>query len=270
MRDRTAMKILFIGDIVGKPGRRAVRELLPWIVEERRIDFVIANCENAAAGFGVTSEVIEELYGCHIDVLTSGNHIWDKKEIMNFVDGYETLLRPANYPAGAPGHGSVVVATPSGIRVGVINLAGRVFMNSLDCPFRAVDTEIEEMKNKARVIIVDMHAEATSEKIAMGWYLNGRVAAVLGTHTHVQTADERILPDETAYITDVGMTGPFDSVIGIKKEVILQRFLLQIPGKFDVAKGDVRLQGVTVEIDPDGRAKAIERINVSLKEEQRC
>ncbi len=268
MRDRMAMKILFIGDIVGKPGRRAVRELLPWIVEERRIDFVIANCENAAAGFGVTSEVIEELYGCHIDVLTSGNHIWDKKEIMDVVEGYETLLRPANYPAGAPGRGSVVVTSPGGIRVGVINLAGRVFMNPLDCPFRTADREIGEMKGKAHVIIVDMHAEATSEKVAMGWYLSGRVTAVLGTHTHVQTADDRILPGETAYITDVGMTGPFDSVIGIKKEVILQRFLLQIPNKFDVAKGDVRLQGVTVEIDPDGRAKGIERVNVSLKEEQ--
>jgi len=264
------MKILFIGDIVGKPGRRAVRELLPWIVEEKRIDLVIANCENAAAGFGVTSEIVEELYGCHIDVLTSGNHIWDKKEIMDVVEGYEKLLRPANYPAGTPGRGSVVVATPGGIRVGVVNLAGRVFMNSLDCPFHTADREIEKIKSKARVIIVDMHAEATSEKIAMGWYLSGRVAAVLGTHTHVQTADERILPGDTAYITDVGMTGPFDSVIGIKKEVILQRFLLQIPNKFDVAKGDARLQGVTVEIDPDGRAKGIERVNVSLKEEQGC
>jgi len=253
---------------VGKPGRRAVRELLPWIVEEKRIDLVIANCENAAAGFGVTSEIVEELYGCHIDVLTSGNHIWDKKEIMDVVEGDETLLRPANYPAGTPGHGSVVVATTSGIRVGVVNLAGRVFMNSLDCPFHAADREIEKIKGKAKVIIVDMHAEATSEKIAMGWYLSGRVAAVLGTHTHVQTADERILPGDTAYLTDVGMTGPFDSVIGIKKELILQRFLLQMPNKFEVAKGDVRLQGVMVEIDPDGRAKSIERINVALREEQ--
>jgi len=268
LRDRMSMKILLIGDIVGKPGRRAVRELLPWIVEERRIDLVIANCENAAAGFGVTGDIVEELYGCRIDVLTSGNHIWDKKEIMDAVEGYETLLRPANYPAGTPGRGSVVVATPGGIRVGVVNLAGRVFMNSLDCPFHAADREIEKIKGKAKVIIVDMHAEATSEKIAMGWYLSGRVAAVLGTHTHVQTADERILPGDTACITDVGMTGPFDSVIGIKKELILQRFLLQMPNKFEVAKGDVRLQGVTVEIDPDGRAKSIERINVALKEEQ--
>ncbi|MEK6654008.1 MAG: TIGR00282 family metallophosphoesterase [Thermodesulfobacteriota bacterium] len=259
------MKILFIGDIVGKPGRRAVRELLPGIVEEHRIDFVIANCENAAAGLGVTAEIVEELYGARIDVLTSGNHIWDKKEVMEFVDDYETLLRPANYPEGTPGRGSVVMPTPGGIHVGVINLAGRVFMHSLDCPFRTAEREIEKMKKKAHVIIVDMHAEATSEKIAMGWYLDGKVTAVLGTHTHVQTADDRILPGGTAYITDVGMTGPFDSVIGIKKEAILQRFLLQIPNKFDVAKRDVRLQGVVVEIAPDGRAHCVERLNVSLR-----
>lgn len=266
MRAKSFMKILFIGDIVGKPGRRAVRELLPWIVEENRIDLVIANCENAAAGFGVTSEVVEELLGCRIDVLTSGNHIWDKKEIMDFVEDYETLLRPANYPEGAPGRGSLVVTIPGGVSVGVINLAGRVFMHPLDCPFRVADREIEKMKRKAGVIVVDMHAEATSEKIAMGWYLDGRVAAVLGTHTHVQTADERILPGGTGYITDAGMTGPFESVIGIKRESIMQRFLLQIPNKFDVAKGDVRLQGVTVEINPNGRALSIERVSLSLKE----
>jgi 2',3'-cyclic-nucleotide 2'-phosphodiesterase len=260
------MKILFIGDIVGKPGRRAVRELLPGIIEDRRIDFVIANCENAAAGFGVTAEIVEELYGAHIDVLTSGNHIWDKKEVVEFVDDYETLLRPANYPEGAPGRGSVVVPAPGGVSVGVLNLAGRVFMQPLDCPFRTADREIEKLKKKARVIIVDMHAEATSEKIAMGWYLDGRVTAVLGTHTHVQTADERILPGGAAYITDVGMTGPFDSVIGIRKDSIMQRFLIQIPNKFDIAKGDVRLQGVTVEIASDGRAIGVERLNVSLQE----
>jgi hypothetical protein len=260
------MKILFIGDIVGKPGRRAVRELLPGIIEERRIDFVIANCENAAAGFGVTAEIIEELYRDHIDVLTSGNHIWDKKEVMEFVDDYETLLRPANYPEGAPGRGSAVLHAPGGVAVGVLNLAGRVFMHPLDCPFRTAEREIEKLRKRARVIIVDMHAEATSEKIAMGWYLDGKVTAVLGTHTHVQTADERILPGGAAYITDVGMTGPFDSVIGINKESILRRFLLQIPNKFDVAKGDVRLQGVTVEADDDGRATTVERLDVSLKE----
>ena len=260
------MKILFIGDIVGKPGRRAVRELLPGIIEDRRIDFVIANCENAAAGFGVTAEIVEELFGAHIDVLTSGNHIWDKREVMEFVDDYEALLRPANYPEGAPGRGSVVVPAPGGVSVGVLNLAGRVFMQPLDCPFRTADREIEQLKKRTRVIIADMHAEATSEKIAMGWYLDGRVSAVLGTHTHVQTADERILPGGTAYITDVGMTGPFDSVIGIRKESIMQRFLLQIPNKFDVAKGDARLQGILLEIGPDGRAVGLERVNVPLRE----
>lgn len=259
------MKILFIGDIVGKPGRRAIRDLLPMIIEEGRIDFVIANCENAAAGFGVTEEIIEELYRAHINVLTSGNHIWDKKEVMDFVEDYEALLRPANYPQGVPGWGSVVMPIPGGAHIGVINLAGRVFMNPLDCPFRTADREIEKLKKRTSVIIVDIHAEATSEKIAMGWYLDGRVTAVLGTHTHVQTADERILPGGTAYITDVGMTGPFDSVIGIKKDTILQRFLLQIPTKFDVAKGDVRLQGVTVDVDVEGRATAMERLNVVLK-----
>jgi metallophosphoesterase (TIGR00282 family) len=264
------MKILFIGDIVGKPGRRAVRELLPGIIEERRIDFVIANCENAAAGFGVTAEIVEELYGAHIDVLTSGNHIWDKKEVMEFVDEYETLLRPANYPEGAPGRGSVVITAPGGVPVGVLNLAGRVFMQPLDCPFRTADREIEKLTKRARVIIVDMHAEATSEKIAMGFYLDGRVAAVLGTHTHVQTADERILPGGAAYITDVGMTGPFDSVIGIRKDSIMQRFLLQIPNKFDIAKGDVRLQGVILEITPDGRAIGVERVSVPLQEPSGC
>jgi len=260
------MKVFFIGDIVGKPGRRAVRELLPGIIEERRIDFVIANCENAASGFGVTAEIIEELYGAHIDVLTSGNHIWDKKEVMECIDDYETLLRPANYPEGTPGRGSVVVTLPGGVSVGVLNLAGRVFMQPLDCPFRTADREIEKLRKKSRVILVDMHAEATSEKIAMGWYLDGRVAAVLGTHTHVQTADERILPEGAACITDVGMTGSFDSVIGIRKEGILQKFLLQIPNKFDVAKKDIRLQGVVVEIAQSGRAVGVERLSVSLEE----
>ena len=259
------MKILFIGDIVGKPGRRAVRDLLPDIVEEQRIDFVIANCENAAAGFGVTGEIVEELFSARIDVLTSGNHIWDKKEVTAVMEDEKALLRPANYPAGAPGWGSVVLPVPGGKTVGVINLAGRVFMNPLDCPFRTAEREIQEMQKRTGVIIVDIHAEATSEKIALGWYLAGRVTAVLGTHTHVQTADNRILPGGTAYITDVGMTGPFDSVIGIKKDAILERFLLQIPNRFEVAKGDVHLQAVVVEIDAAGRAVAIDRLDVAME-----
>jgi hypothetical protein len=260
------MKILLVGDIVGKPGRRAVRELLPEIIAERRIDFVIANCENAAAGFGVTRDIVEELYSSQINVLTSGNHIWDKKEIREFAEDYETLLRPANYPDGLPGRGSVVMPNSSGIHVGVINLMGRVFMKPLECPFRTAEREIEKIKNRAKIIIVDFHAEATSEKEAIGWFLDGRVSAVLGTHTHVQTADESILPGGTAYITDVGMTGPFNSIIGIRKDDILERFLTQVPNRFDVAKDDVRLQGVIVDIDgKSGRASGIERLTINLR-----
>jgi metallophosphoesterase (TIGR00282 family) len=260
------MKILFIGDIVGKPGRLAVRELLPLIVEDYRIELVMANCENAAAGFGITRDVVEELYQSRIDVLTSGNHIWDKKEVLEFVEDYETLLRPANYPEGTPGFGSVVMPCASGIHVGVINLAGRVFMRPLDCPFRKAEKEIEKLKKKTRIIIVDMHAEATSEKQALGWFLDGRVSAVLGTHTHVQTADEKILPNGTAYITDLGMTGPFDSIIGTRKDAVLERFLIQMPNKFDVAKGDIRLQGVVLEVDTaSGKALSIERLSVKLE-----
>jgi 2',3'-cyclic-nucleotide 2'-phosphodiesterase len=260
------MKILFIGDIVGKPGRLAVRELLPMIIDDYRIDLVIANCENAAAGFGVTRDIVEELYRSRVDVLTSGNHIWDKKEVLEFVEDYETLLRPANYPEGAPGFGSVVIPTPAGAPIGIINLAGRVFMRPLDCPFRSAEKEIEKIKKKTNIIIVDMHAEATSEKQALGWFLDGRVSAVLGTHTHVQTADERILPNGTAYITDLGMTGPFDSIIGTRKDAVLERFLLHMPNKFDVAKGDVRIQGVVLEVDKaSGKALSIERLNVKLE-----
>jgi len=259
------MRILFIGDIVGKPGRRAIRGLLPEIIFQYKIDFVIANCENAAAGFGVTREVVEELYCNHINVLTSGNHIWDKKEISEFAGDYETLLRPANYPAGSPGWGSVVRHDSSGISCGVINLMGRVFMKPIDCPFRVAEREIEKMKKYTRIIIVDRHAEATSEKEAMGWFLDGRVSAVLGTHTHVQTADEMILPGGTAYITDVGMTGPFNSIIGIRKDAVMERFLTQIPNKFDVAKDDVRLQGVVVAVDgKSGNATGIDRLTVHL------
>jgi 2',3'-cyclic-nucleotide 2'-phosphodiesterase len=254
------MKILFIGDIVGKPGRRIIREMLPQIISDCGVDFVVANCENAAAGFGVTREIVEELLQSRIDVLTSGNHIWDKKEIRDFIEDFNMLIRPANYPSGAPGRGSVVVSTRKGNYVGVINLAGRIFMQPLDCPFRTAEKEIEKIKSKSPVIIVDFHAEATSEKKTLGWFLDGRVSAVIGTHTHVQTADEGISPRGTAYISDVGMTGPFDSVIGIEKGEILERFLTQLPNKFDVARGDVRLQGVILDIDEiSGRSLSIER-----------
>jgi hypothetical protein len=261
------MKILFIGDIIGKPGRRAVKEILPSLIGSREIDLVIANCENAAAGFGITRDIVEELYDAHIDILTSGNHIWDKKEVLGFIEDYETLLRPANYPGIVPGRGSVLMPTAAGDYVGVLNLAGRIFMAPIDCPFVTAKKEIVRLKAKTNVIIVDMHAEATSEKKALGWYLDGEVSAVLGTHTHVQTADNEVLPGGTAYISDVGMTGPFDSVIGIKKDTIIERFLTQVPNKFDVAKGDIRLQGVFMDIDAQsGRADAIERISIKLKE----
>lgn len=261
------MKILFIGDIVGKPGRRAVKELLPSLIGGHGIDLVIANCENAASGFGVTREIVEELYDAHIDILTSGNHIWDKKEVLEFIEDYETLLRPANYPGIVPGKGSVLMPTAAGDYVGVLNLAGRIFMQPIDCPFVTAKKEIARLKARTNVIIVDIHAEATSEKKALGWYLDGEVSAVLGTHTHVQTADDEILPKGTAYISDAGMTGPFDSVIGIKKDTIIEKFLKQIPNRFDVAKGDIRLQGVLLDIHAQsGRAHAIERISVKLKD----
>jgi hypothetical protein len=237
------------------------------LISSREIDIVIANCENAAAGFGVTREIVEELYDAHIDILTSGNHIWDKKEVLEFIDDYETLLRPANYPATVPGKGAVLVPTAAGDYVGVLNLAGRIFMAPIDCPFVEAKRAVARMKEKTNVIIVDIHAEATSEKKALGWYLDGEVSAVLGTHTHVQTADDEILPRGTAYISDVGMTGPFDSVIGIKKDTIIDRFLTQIPNKFDVAKGDIRLQAVLLDVDSiTGKASAIERISIKLKE----
>lgn len=260
------MKVLFIGDIVGKPGRRAVKVLLPGIVGNHGVDLVIANCENAAGGFGVTRKVVDELYASEIDILTSGNHIWDKKDVEEFIDGYETLLRPANYPIETPGRGSVVVQTASGVSLGVVNLEGRVFMKPLDCPFRVAEREIDALKGETDIVIVDMHAEATSEKEALGWFLDGRVSAVVGTHTHVQTADERVLPRGTAYITDAGMTGPCDSVLGIKKEVALERFLTLLPNRYDVAKGDVRLQGVLIDIDDTtGRALSIERLNSAME-----
>ena len=257
------MKILFIGDIVGKPGRRAIKELLPSLVGGHGIDLVIANCENAAAGFGVTRDIVEELYEAHIDILTSGNHIWDKKDVLEYIDDYETLLRPANYPGTAPGKGSVLMPTAAGDYVGVLNLAGRVFMPPLDCPFVAAKKEIARLKAKTNVIIVDIHAEATSEKKALGWYLDGEVSAVLGTHTHVPTADERILPGGTAFQCDVGMTGPHESILGRRIDRVMETVRTFRPTHYDVATGDVRLNGSIVDVDSEtGRATAIRRICV--------
>ena len=261
------MKILFIGDIIGSQGRMALRELLPAFISKKKIDFVIANCENVAAGFGVTQKVVEELFKYKIDVLTSGNHIWNKREVLDFIGDFDRLLKPANYPATTPGAGSVLVPLKTGAYIGVLNLAGRVFMHPSDCPFVTAKNKIAELKERTNIIIVDIHAEATSEKRALGWYLNGEVSAVLGTHTHVQTADEEILPQGTAYISDVGMTGPFDSVIGINKEAIIERFLTQMPNKFELAKDDIRMQGVIVDIDSEsGKANSIDRISVKLKD----
>lgn len=257
------MRILFIGDILGHPGRRIVKEALPLLREELHPDLVLANAENAAAGFGITPSLVEELLDLDIAVLTSGNHIWDKKEIYPYfrdqING--RLLRPANYPADAPGRGLFVGKTPAGIRYAVINLQGRVFMPAIDCPFREADELLRTIPEDVKIRMVDMHAEATSEKQAMGWYLDGRVTAVLGTHTHVPTADEIVLPQGTAYITDLGMTGPYESIIGMERQAIIQKFLDHLPTRFEVAKGDVRLSAVLLEADPEtGRALSIQRI----------
>jgi metallophosphoesterase (TIGR00282 family) len=259
------MKILFIGDIVGKPGRQAIQEILERIIADYEIEFTIANGENAAGGMGVTPSIAIEILNQGVDVLTSGNHIWAKKEIYPFLDEEARILRPANYPPNVPGRGSGVFHSGTGQKVAVLNLEGRVFMKHLDCPFRVGEREIALLKKETHIIFVDFHAEATSEKIAMGWFLNGKVSAVLGTHTHVQTNDEKILDEGTAYITDVGMTGPLASVIGIRKQVALERFLTQIPWKFDVAADEIELQGVIVDIDSEtGRAKDIKKIRVPL------
>jgi len=257
------MRILFIGDVFGQPGRRIVKELLPALVGEYGPDLVLANAENAAAGFGITPPLVEELLDMGIAVLTSGNHIWDKKEIYAYLNEHTDgrLLRPANYPHNVPGHGLYLGKTRSGFGYAVLNLQGRVFMSPIDCPFRTADEQLTKIPAEVKLRIVDMHAEATSEKVSMGWYLDGRVTAVVGTHTHIPTADETILPHGTAYITDLGMTGPYDSVIGIDKKLVIQKFLSQLPVRFEVAKGDVRLHAVLIEADPlTGRALSIQRI----------
>lgn len=257
------VNVLFIGDIVGKPGRQALARELHRLVDRHRVDLVIVNGENAAGGFGITEETGRELFSQGVHVITSGNHIWDKKDSVGYLDAEQRLIRPANYPPGTPGRGSTIAVTSGGVKVGILNLEGRVFMNNLDCPFRTADKEIERLKAQTPIVIVDIHAEATSEKSSLGWYLDGRASAVIGTHTHVQTADERILPGGTAYITDAGMTGAFDSVIGVRKDEPIQKFLTQLPAKFEVAKKDIRLNGVFLVIDEkEGRAVSIERINV--------
>lgn len=255
------MKLLFIGDIIGRPGRHLVNRWLPRLVAGHQIDLVVANGENSAAGFGLTSDVVRELFDMGIDVLTTGNHVWDKKEGIPCLDSEARLLRPANYPPGLPGRGWGLFETSGGIAVAVINLEGRVFMGNLDCPFRGADAILQGLDRDCKVVLVDFHAEATSEKGALGAYLDGRVSALVGTHTHVQTADEHVLPGGTAFISDVGMTGARDSVIGIRKELSVERFLKQIPVRYEVSKKDPMLCAVVIDIDETtGKARKIERI----------
>jgi len=254
------MRVLFVGDVIGKPGRKALRSRLRALSLESDFDLVIANGENSAGGFGITRKVADELFSDGVQVITSGNHVWDKREALELLEEDGRVIRPANYPPGVPGSGSIVVNTASGARVGVINLAGRVFMTPLDCPFRTVDRVLGDLRGKVDFVIVDFHAEATSEKIAMGWHLDGKVAAVLGTHTHVQTSDERILPGGTAYITDVGMTGPVNSVIGVRTDQILERFMLQMPNRYNVAEGPVAFSAVELVVGgTKGLATTIKR-----------
>ena len=260
------MKFLYIGDVVGQPGRRALAERLERVIGREHVDFTAVNIENAAAGFGVTAPILEELSVLPIDVYTSGNHIWDKKDFADHLDDFENVIRPANYPAGNPGRGKVVKHTAAGIPVAVIQVMGNVFMPPCDNPFHVIDRELQDVGG-AKVIFVDIHCEATSEKQAMGRHLDGRVSAVLGTHTHVPTADERILPNGTAFQTDVGMTGAYDSIIGFRPEEILQKFVYNTPRKMEVAKRDIRLSGAIIEIDENsGKALSIRRISERLDE----
>lgn len=251
-----------LGDIVGRPGRRILRERLPKIKNDYSADFIIANGENSAGGNGITEKIAQELYISGIDFLTMGNHIWDNKDIFNFIDRETRMIRPANYPPDTPGRGYQII-TINNIDIGILNISGRTFMNPLDCPFRTANNMIEEIKKCTNIIFVDFHAEATSEKIAMGLYLDGKVSAVVGTHTHVQTADNKILPNGTAYITDLGMTGPINSILGIDSERIIKKFITQLPVRFKVASGPAQINGVLIEIDKkSGKAINIERINV--------
>jgi metallophosphoesterase (TIGR00282 family) len=263
------VNLLFIGDVMGKPGRQAVAARLPELVSRYRIEFTIANAENAAGGLGVTPAVADELLAVGVNCLTTGNHVWKHREFVEYAAGEPRIVRPANYPPGTPGRGAEVYLTPQGTSVGVLSVVGRVFMEPLDCPFRAADREIEALRGRTKVLVADLHAEASSEKVALGWYLDGRVAAAIGTHTHVQTADERILPKGTAYITDAGMTGPRDSVIGIKREPVIERFLTGMPTRFEVAAGPVVMSGVVVTVDEaTGSARSIERVAEVIEAER--
>ncbi len=254
------LKILFIGDIVGKPGRKIIKSYLTEIINEEEIDLVIANSENAAGGFGITYDVSQELLSAGVDLITLGNHTWDNRDIFRVLEEEPKVIRPANYPEDTPGQGYYIIETAKGVLVGVVNLLGQVFLEPLRCPFRVADECLNKIKKRTDVVIVDFHAETTSEKMAMGWYLDGRVTAVFGTHTHIPTADERILPKGTGYITDVGMTGPLNSVLGIDPEIVITKFLTKRPVRFEVASGPIKLDGVIFEVNEYGITTSIRRI----------
>ena len=257
------LNVLVIGDILGRPGRNAIKEYLK--IKGKQYDFVIANGENAAGGKGITPDIVYEFFNSGVDFITMGNHVWDKKEIMQFIEHEPNIIRPANYPPNTPGRGSTVVKLAQKTKIGIINLSGRIFLPTLDCPFRIAQTLIKEIRKETPIIIIDFHAEATSEKVALGWYLDGQVSAVLGTHTHIQTADERILPQGTAYISDIGMTGPRNSVLGVKKELIIQRFITQLPTRFEIAGGETIFNAVSLKIDSEsGKCLDILRIKESF------
>lgn len=258
------MKLLFVGDVVGKTGRTALKAILPKLTDRYKVDLVVVNGENIAGGFGLTESLVLELFSLGVHVITTGNHVWDKKDFVHYIAKDNRVLRPLNYPPGVPGYGSIILTPPGGPKVAVMNVSGRVFMYPLDCPFRTTADEIEKISKETGIIIVDLHAEATSEKMAFAYYFDGRVSAVIGTHTHVQTADERILPGGAAYITDVGMTGPVNSIIGVEPEEVIHRFLTSMPAKFEVAHGRSILSGVVIEINSDtGKATGIQRLQIS-------
>lgn len=258
------MKVLFVGDIVGKAGRTALKALLPNLTDKFKTDLIIANGENIAGGFGLTEPLVSDLFKMGVHIVTTGNHVWDKRDFVQFIAKENRVLRPLNYPPGVPGAGSIIFNVPGGMKVGVLNVSGRVFMSyNLDCPFRTTDTELKKIERETNLIIIDFHAEATSEKVAYGYFADGKVSAVIGTHTHVQTADEKILPKGTAYISDVGMTGPVHSVIGIEVNQIVERFLTNMPARFEIAQGPTFLSAVVVEINNDsGRATGIQRLQI--------
>ncbi len=255
------MRILFVGDIFGQPGKHAASRFIPQYIRDWDIDFCVVNGENAAGGFGLTENIASKIFSYGADVITSGNHIFDRQEIHAVLENSTTILRPANYPRGVPGRGYTVARSRNGMKVGVVNLQGRIYMQPIDSPFAVADEILERLQGETRIILVDFHAEATSEKMALGYYLDGRVTAVLGTHTHVQTADERILPKGTAFISDVGMTGPHDSIIGVRVEQSLQRIVKQMPTRFSPAESGIKFSAVMVELnDSTGKALSIERV----------